>query len=210
MKPTLEVADIFRAYGPAYRAQHVGTLSRQAYRAMGAIEACRTAVLGGHIDQCDQCEAVHIAYNSCRNRHCPKCQGLDKMRWLEARKQDLLPIGYFHVVFTLPETLRPLMLANQRLLYTLLFKAASQTLQQLARDPQHLGAEIGLTAVLHTWTQTLAYHPHLHCIVTGGGLSPDGTRWVRGPARFLLTGQGRVSAVSRQVFGRIKTRLSNR
>ena len=184
MKPTLEVADIFRRFGPAYRAQT--PLSLPQLRAMRAIEVCRTAVLGGHVDQCNECGAQRIAYNSCRNRHCPKCQALDKEAWLEARQTDLLPIPYFHVVFTLPKALRPWAACNPRVVYDLLFQAASQTLKTLARDPQHLGANIGCIALLHTWSQTLAYHPHLHCIVTGGGLAPDGRRWVAARSDFFL------------------------
>jgi hypothetical protein len=184
MPPAIEVADIFRTFGPAYRTQHA--LSIEQRRAMRAIEVCRTAELGGHVDQCDHCGAQRISYNSCRNRHCPKCQSLDKEQWLEARQADLLPIPYFHVVFTLPQELRPLALGNPATVYGLLFKAAAQTLKELARDPQHLGADIGCTALLHTWTQTLMYHPHIHCIVTGGGLAPDGKKWIPGRSDFFL------------------------
>jgi hypothetical protein len=152
---------------------------------MRAIEICRTAVLGGHVDECEHCGALKISYNSCRNRHCPKCQCLDKERWLEARKEDLLPTRYFHVVFTLPESLRPLALRNQEAIYSILFRAASQTLREVTQDPKHLGAETGIIAILHTWSQTLMDHPHLHCIVTGGGLSRDGKRWIRCKGRFL-------------------------
>jgi len=175
MRPSggLEVAEIFRQHGPAYRESH--RLSRNALRVMRAIEVCRTAVLGGHKDQCDHCGHVEISYNSCRNRHCPKCQTLQKEKWIEARSQDLLPIEYFHVVFTLPSELNPLALLNQRVLYDLLFRSASETLTQLAQDPKHLGATVGVIGILHTWGQNLMAHPHLHCIVTGGGLSSDGT-----------------------------------
>jgi hypothetical protein len=145
---------------------------------MNAIEVCRTAELGGHVDECDRCGALRISYNSCRNRHCPKCQSLAKERWLEERKRDLLPIPYFHVVFTLPAILRPWAQRNQELVYDLLFRSASQTLTTLARDPKYLNAQIGFIAVLHTWSQTLIDHPHLHCIVTAGGLAPDGQRWI--------------------------------
>lgn len=179
-----EVADVFRAHGLAYRQAHKMPLSH--LRAMRAIETCRTAALGGHVDECDHCGRLRISYNSCRNRHCPKCQCLDKERWLEARKQDLLPIGYFHPVFTLPEGLRPLALRNQKVLYSILFRAAPETLKELAEDPEHLGAEVGFIAVLHTWTQTLMDHPHLHCIVTGGGLSPDGKKWIPAKGEFFL------------------------
>jgi hypothetical protein len=179
-----EVADVFRAHGPAYRQSH--EMSLRHLRAMRAIEICRTAVLGGHVDECDHCGALKISYNSCRNRHCPKCQCLDKERWLEARKTDLLPTRYFHVVFTLPESLRPLALRNQDVIYSILFRAASQTLREVTQDPKHLGAEVGFIAVLHTWSQTLMDHPHLHCIVTGGGLSLDGKRWIRCKRKFFI------------------------
>jgi hypothetical protein len=145
---------------------------------MRAIEICRTAALGGHVEECDHCGAVRISYNSCRNRHCPKCQCLDKERWLEARKKDLLPTEYFHLVFTVPEGLRSLAVRNQEVLYRILFKAASETLRELTEASKYLGAEIGFIAMLHTWSQTLMDHPHLHCIVTGGGLSPNGKRWI--------------------------------
>jgi len=184
MERFLEVADIFRAFGPAYREAH--KLPLRHLRAMRAIEICRTAELGGHLDQCDHCGTVRISYNSCRNRHCPKCQCLEKERWLEAREKDLLSTPYFHVVFTLPEGLRPLALRNQKVLYSLLFKAVSETLTELARDSNHLGAEIGFMAILHTWSQTLIDHPHLHCLVTGGGLSLDGSRWLRSKKGFFL------------------------
>jgi hypothetical protein len=184
MRQSLEVADIFRAFGPSYREAH--ELPLRHLRAMRAIEICRTAELGGHIDQCDHCGTVRISYNSCRNRHCPKCQCLEKERWLEARQKDLLPTSYFHVVFTLPEGLRPLALRNQKVIYSLLFKAVSETLTELARDSKHLGAEIGFMAILHTWSQTLIHHPHLHCLVTGGGLSLDGKRWFRSKKDFFI------------------------
>jgi hypothetical protein len=184
MKHSLEVADVLRAFGPAYRETH--ELPLRHLRAMRAIEICRTAQLGGHLDQCDHCGTVRISYNSCRNRHCPKCQCLEKERWLEARQKDLLPTSYFHVVFTLPEGLRPLALRNQKVVYSLLFKAVSETLTELARDSKHLGAEIGFMAILHTWSQTLIDHPHLHCLVTGGGLSLDGKRWLRSSKEFFI------------------------
>jgi hypothetical protein len=179
----LEVADIFRQHGPAYRESH--RLSRTALRVMRAIEVCRTAVLGGHKDQCDHCGHVQISYNSCRNRHCPKCQTLRKEQWIEARSEDLLPIEYFHVVFTLPSELNHLALLNQRLLYDLLFRSACETLTQLAQDPKHLGATVGVIGILHTWGQNLMDHPHVHCIVTGGGLSSDGT-WIPCRRAFFL------------------------
>jgi len=186
MKRSLEVADIFRGFGPAYRELHGSQMPPRHLRVMRAIEVCRTAELGGHIDQCDHCGQVRISYNSCRNRHCPKCQSLEKERWLEARKKDLLPTSYFHLVFTLPEGLRPLALRNQKVIYSLLFKAASETLAQLAKDPKYLGAEIGFIALLHTWSQTLIDHPHLHCLVTAGGLSLDGQRWISSRKGFFI------------------------
>ena len=180
----MEIAEIFRTHGAAYRQTH--TLSRAQRRAMQAIETCRTAALGGHRDTCDRCGAVQISYNSCRNRHCPKCQTLAKERWLEARRADLLPVEYFHVVFTLPHTLNPLAQGNPRLLYTLLFHAVADTLTTFARDPRHLGGDLGGTAILHTWGQNLSQHLHLHCVVTGGALAPDGARWIAAPPGFLF------------------------
>ena len=153
---------------------------------MRAIEGCRTAALGGHTDQCDHCGHLQISYNSCRNRHCPKCQTLQKEKWIEARQQDLLPIAYFHVVFTLPAELNPLVSRNQKVLYDLLFRSASETLSELAQDPKHLGAKVGMIGILHTWGQNLMDHPHLHCIVTGGGLSSDGRHWRSSRKRFFL------------------------
>jgi hypothetical protein len=180
----LEVAEIFRQHGPAYRQSH--RLPRNHLRAMRAIEVCRTAALGGHRDQCDHCGHLEISYNSCRNRHCPKCQTLRKEKWIEARGEDLLPIEYFHVVFTLPSELNPLVLMNRKILYDLLFRAASETLVELAQDPKHLGATVGIIGILHTWGQNLRDHPHLHCIVTGGGLSADRGRWVSCRKGFFL------------------------
>ena len=168
MSPSVEIADIFRTWGPAYREAHPGQLSIEQLRAMRAIEVCRTAVLGGHVEACDQCGAQRIAYNSCRNRHCPKCQWLDKEQWVEAQQALLLPVDYFHVVFTVPSALHSLALGNPSLVYGLLFQAASASLQELSADSAYLSAQIGFTAVLHTWSQRLDYHPHLHCIVTGG------------------------------------------
>ena len=180
----LELADIFRAHGAAYRQTH--TLSRAQRRAMHAIETCRTAALGGHRDTCDTCGAVQISYNSCRNRHCPQCQTLAKVRWLDARRADLLPVEYFHVVFTLPHALNPLAQGNPRVLYSLLFRAVTDTLTTFGRDPRHLGGDLGGTAILHTWGQNLSQHLHLHCVVTGGALSPDGARWIAAPPGFLF------------------------
>jgi hypothetical protein len=183
-RPPLEVADIFRQHGPAFRATH--SLSPEQRRVMRAIEVCRTSVLGGHVDQCDNCQYQRVSYNSCRNRHCPKCQSLAKARWLEARLADLLPVQYFHVVFTLPEQLSHLALQNKRVVYNLLFAAASQSLLRIAADPKHLGAQPGFLAVLHTWGQNLHHHPHLHCVVPGGGLSLDGQRWISCRPNFFL------------------------
>jgi hypothetical protein len=171
----VEVADIFRRHGHNYRNAH--PLPKQRLRAMRAIEACRTADLGGHVDECDHCGTKTVSYNSCRNRHCPKCQFLKKERWIEAREKDLLPIPYFHVVFTIPDALNPLILRNQEVLYDLLFKSVAETLTELAADPKHLGAEIGFISILHTWGQNLLDHPHVHCIVTGGGLSKGNGTW---------------------------------
>lgn len=154
---------------------------------MRAVEQCRTSALGGHVDQCDACGFRRVSYNSCRNRHCPKCQSLARARWLDARLADLLPVQYFHVVFTLPEQLASLALQNKRVVYNILFSAAAQTLRTIAADPKHLGAEIGFLAVLHTWGQTLRHHPHLHCVVPGGGLSLDGSRWLACRKGFFLS-----------------------
>jgi len=182
--PRLEVADILRAHGDAYRARH--PVSPEQATVLRRLTACRTAALGGHVDSCDACGTVQISYNSCRDRHCPKCQTTRQVQWVESRLTRLLPTPYFHVVFTLPEQLQPLGLKNRRVLYGLLFRAASQTLLKLAADPRRLGAQIGFTAVLHTWGQNLLFHPHLHCVVTGGGLSPDGQRWVAGRKDYFL------------------------
>jgi len=184
MKRSLEVADIFRLHGPAYRQVH-GMPLRQ-LRAMRAIEICRTADLGGHVDECDHCGTLRISYNSCRNRHCPKCQCLDKERWLVARKKDLLPIAYFHLVFTLPGKVKPLALRNQKVVYTLLFKAVSETIKELTEDSKYLGAKVGFIAILHTWSQNLMDHPHIHCIVTGGGLSTHGKGWIPCKKDFFI------------------------
>lgn len=171
-----DVADIFREYGDSYRGRH--KLPLRILKTMTAIENCRTSRLGGHVDECDECGHISISYNSCRNRHCPKCLASAKERWLEDRMQDLLPVGYFHIVLTIPQELNPLVLRNQEEMYNILFKAGSETLLELGRDIKHLGAEIGFIAILHTWGQNLMDHPHLHCVVPGGGLSLDGERWV--------------------------------
>lgn len=180
----LEVADILRAHGAVYQQMH--RVSPEQAKAMRNIAACRTAALGGHVDACADCGFRRISYNSCRDRHCPKCQATKRAAWLETRLERRLPVDHFHVVFTLPEQLQPLVVKNQRVLYSLLFRAASQTLLTLAADPKRLGAQLGFTAILHTWGQNLLFHPHLHCVVTGGGLSPDGQRWVPARQGYLL------------------------
>jgi len=185
-RPKLEVADVLRRYGQAYRQQHGASLSSAQRRVMTAIEVCRTAALGGHVEQCDQCGHQRICYNSCRNRHCPKCQSLARAEWIEDRQSELLDTQYFHVVFTVPEPIAAVALQNQRVVYGILFRAAAETLRTIAADPQHLGAEIGFFAVLHTWGQNLHHHPHLHCVVSGGGLSPDGSRWISCRPGFFL------------------------
>jgi hypothetical protein len=183
-RPAHEVADIVRAYGRAYRLTHGVSAAQRV--ALHAIERCRTAALGGHVEACDACGARRVAYNSCRNRHCPKCQGGGRARWQAAQQALLLPVEYFHIVFTLPHALNALARVNPRPLYGLLFRAAAATLQSLARDPRHLGAELGITAVLHTWGQNLSQHVHVHCLVTGGGLSRDGRHWVSARPGFLF------------------------
>ena len=195
-RPAWEVADVFRLYGEAYRRAHpLPPLHR---RVMSAIERCRTAALGGHVERCDACGFERVAYNSCRNRHCPKCQALAKARWLEARRAELLPARYFHVVFTLPHELNPLARANKEQVYGLLFRAAAGTLKDFGRDPKHLGGSIGFTALLHTWDQQLRSHIHLHCVVPGGALSPDRTRWLPARDDYLFP----VKALSRLFRGK--------
>ena len=175
---TLEVADIFRDHGARWRHSHAGHISLGQLKVMSAIERCRSAALGGHVLCCEGCAQIQIAYNSCRDRHCPKCQATAARRWLEARQADLLPVPYYHVVFTLPAPISDIAYHNKAVIYKLLFKAAAETLLTIAADPKHLGAQLGITAVLHTWGSALTHHPHLHCIVPGGGLSLDGSRWV--------------------------------
>jgi len=172
------VAAVFRRYGEAFRAQAGTTLSTAQRRVLTAIEQCRTAALGGHVEPCDQCGHRRVWYNSCRNRHCPQCQALARATWIQARTEDLLDCEYFHVVFTLPQAIAEIALQNKAVVYGLLFRTVAETLRIIAADPRHLGAQIGFFAVLHTWGQTLVHHPHLHCVIPGGGLSPDGTRWV--------------------------------
>ena len=186
MRASLEVADIFRSVGPAYRVSHAGHLSLHQLKVMSAIETCRTAALGGHVEACDECGHRRIAYNSCRNRHCPKCQGAAARTWLAEREADLLPVGYFHVVFTLPAEIGEIAFSNKALVYDLLFRSASETMLTIAADPKHLGAKIGITAVLHTWGSAMTHHPHVHMIVPGGGIAPDGRRWISSRPAFLL------------------------
>ena len=192
----LELQDIFQKFGQSYRQNHPLPLNQ--LKTMSAIESCRTSSQGGHVDVCDSCGHERISYNSCRNRHCPKCQGLAKEQWLLERERDLLEVGYFHVVFTVPDSLNPIALQNQKIFYSLLFKAASETLLELSRDPKYLGAEIGFISVLHTWGQNLMDHPHVHSIVPGGGLSFDGTRFVPSRKKFFIP----VKVLSRKFRGK--------
>jgi len=182
----MEVADIFRDQGPAWRQAHAGHISLDQLKVMSAIERCRSAALGGHVLCCEDCAQLQIAYNSCRNRHCPKCQGSAARRWLQDRQADLLPVDYYHVVFTLPAPISDIAYHNKAVIYALLFQAAAETLLTIAADPKRLGARLGITAVLHTWGSALTHHPHLHCIVPGGGLSLDGQRWVACKSGFFL------------------------
>ncbi len=185
-RPSLDIADVVRQYGADYLTRYGAVTSTAQRRVLQAVAQCRTAVLGGHKARCDHCDHEEISYNSCRNRHCPKCQGSAQAAWLAARERELLPVPYCHMVFTLPAPFRPLALQNPREVYTLLFQAVAETLQTIARDPKHLGAEIGFLGVLHTWGQTLHHHPHVHCLVPAGGLALDGTAWVPCPKRFFL------------------------
>ena len=185
-RPALEVADIFRTHGPAWRQQQAGRLSLGQLKVMSAIEQCRTAALGGHALHCDACDHEEISYNSCRNRHCPKCQARAAQRWLEARQADLLPVEYYHVVFTLPEPISTIAYTNKAVIYRLLFDVAAETLTTIAVDPKHLGAQIGATLVLHTWGSALTHHPHVHGIVPGGGISRNGEHWVACRRGFFL------------------------
>ena len=199
-RPALEVADIFRAHGAAWRRANAGHISLGQLKVMSAIERCRTAALGGHVTRCEKCAHEHIAYNSCRNRHCPKCQGAAATDWLAARQAELLPVPYFHVVFTIPAEIADIAYHNKAVVYDILFKATAETLITIAADPKHLGARIGITAVLHSWGSALTHHPHLHCIVPGGGISPacpgqsrtldpgsGGTRWIGCRPNFFLS-----------------------
>jgi hypothetical protein len=198
-RPALEVADIFRDFGPAWRCANAGHVSLDQLKVMSAIERCRTAALGGHVAQCEDCSHTLIAYNSCRNRHCPKCQGAAAKEWLAEREAELLPVPYFHVVFTLPAALRGIAYQNKAVVYDLLFKASAETLLTIAADPKHLGARIGFISVLHTWGSTLIHHPHVHMIVPGGGFSPDGSKWVACRPRYFLTVEV-LSALFRRLF----------
>jgi hypothetical protein len=185
-RPGLEVADIFHRHGAAWRTANAGHLSLGQLKVMSAIESCRSAALGGHVERCEDCGHSRIAYNSCRNRHCPKCQGAAAKDWLAAREADLLPVGYFHLVFTLPAEIAPIAYQNKAVVYDLLFRTAAETLLTIAADPRHLGAHIGITAVLHSWGSAMTHHPHLHMIVPGGGISLDGSHWVHCRPGFLL------------------------
>ena len=185
-RPALEVADIFRDRGPAWRKAHAGHVSLDQLKVMSAIENCRTAALGGHFARCEDCAYTSIAYNSCRNRHCPKCQGAAAREWLAAREADLLPVPYYHVVFTLPAVIADIAYQNKAVIYDLLFKVSAKTMLTIALDPKHLGARIGITSVLHTWGSAMTHHPHVHMIVPGGGISPDGRRWVSCRPGFFL------------------------
>jgi hypothetical protein len=184
--PAVEVADVFRRHGEAYRQAHAGHLGRTERRVMAAIEVCRTAALGGHVERCTDCGLIRIGYNSCRDRHCPKCQGPARAAWLAERQAELLPVPYFHVVFTLPASAAEIAFQNKGAVYAILFKATAETLNAVAADPRHLGGEIGFIAVLHSWGQNLHHHPHIHCLVPGGGLSLHGTRWVSCRPGFFL------------------------
>ena len=185
-RPRLEVADVFRAHGAAWRKANAGHVSLGQLKVMSAIETCRTAALGGHVERCEDCAHERVAYNSCRNRHCPKCQGAAARQWLAEREAELLPVAYYHVVFTLPAAIGAIAFQNKAAVYDLLFRTAAETLITIAADPKHLGARIGLTAVLHTWGSALTHHPHVHVIVPGGGLSPDGSRWIACKPGFFL------------------------
>lgn len=182
----LEVADIFRRFGAAFRQTHAGSLGRGPLRAMSAIERCRTAALGGHVERCDACGHQRITYNSCRHRACPRCQSLARAQWLQDREAELLEVEYFHVVFTVPEPIAAIAYQNRRVVYDLLFHTSAETLRTIAADPQHLGAEIGFLSILHTWGQNLLHHPHVHCVVPGGGIAPDGRRWIACRPGFFL------------------------
>jgi Putative transposase/Transposase zinc-binding domain len=185
-RPKLEVADVFHRYGEAYRERHGASMSTAQRRVMTAIELCRTAALGGHLERCDECGHERNCFNSCRDRHCPKCQSLARSRWIEDRQSELLEVPYFHVVFTVPKEIAAITYQNKKVVYGILFRVTAETLTTIAADPKHLGAQIGFFAVLHTWGQNLLFHPHLHCVVPGGGPSPDGQRWISCRPNFFL------------------------
>ena len=207
MRPDVELADILREHGPRWRDANRGHVSLDQLKAMSAIERCRTAALGGHVVRCesDACGHTRIAYNSCRNRHCGKCQGAASRDWLEARVADLLPVPYFHVVYTLPSQLRDIAYQNKRVVYDILMKAAAETTLQIAADPKRLGAKIGMTAVLHTWSSSLTHHPHVHMIVPGGGIAPDGESWIASRGNFLV----HVHVLSRMFSGKVLAMLKD-
>ena len=207
MRPDVELADILREHGPRWRDANRGHVSLDQLKAMSAIERCRTAALGGHVVRCesDACGHTRIAYNSCRNRHCGKCQGAASRDWLEARIADLLPVPYFHVVYTLPSQLRDIAYQNKRVVYDILMKAAAETTLQIAADPKRLGAKIGMTAVLHTWSSSLTHHPHVHMIVPGGGIAPDGESWIASRGNFLV----HVHVLSRMFSGKVLAMLKD-
>lgn len=194
----LEVADVIRTYREDFENARSGRLTSVEKRVLDDITACRTAAMGGHVDRCDRCGHLEISYNSCRNRHCPKCLASAPTKWLSARESDLLPVDYFHVVFTIPREIATIALQNKRIVYNILFRSASETLRQVAADPKHLGAEIGFLAVLHTWGQNLEHHPHVHCVIPGGGISPDRTEWLRCRQNFFLS----VKVLSRLFRGK--------
>jgi hypothetical protein len=198
-RPALEVADIFRDHGPAWRQANAGHVSLEQMKVMSAIERCRTAALGGHVARCEDCAHTIIAYNSCRNRHCPKCQGAAAREWLAEREAELLPVPYFHVVYTLPAAIRDIAYQNKAVVYDLLFKASAETTLTIAADPKHLGARIGFMSVLHTWGSALTHHPHVHMVVPGGGLSRDGSKWIACRPRYFLTAEV-LSALFRRLF----------
>jgi hypothetical protein len=198
-RPALEVADIFRGHGPAWRSANAGHVSLDQLKVMSAIERCRTAALGGHVERCEKCAHTVIAYNSCRNRHCPKCQGAAAREWLAEREAELLPVPYFHVVYTLPAAIRDIAYQNKAVIYGLLFKASAETTLTIAGDPKHLGARIGILSVLHTWGSALTHHPHVHMIVPGGGFSLDGQRWIACRPRYFLPVEV-LSALFRRLF----------
>jgi hypothetical protein len=203
-RPNLELADVFKALDADFSKTDTQSPSYEQRRVLRDIIQCRTAALGGHVEQCTQCSHQQIAYNSCRNRHCPKCQAAARKEWTQKSAAELLPVEYFHVVFTLPDQLSPLALQNKRVIYGLLFQAASESLLKIAADPKHLGAVIGFLAVLHTWGQNLQHHPHLHCVVPGGGLSPDHSQWITCPKGFFLP----VKVLSRLFCGKFVAYLS--